>query len=81
MKNEKYPELTQLFLKYVAVDTQSDENSQTVPSSPKEVDFLSKLAEELQVIGLTNVRIMPDGYVFAELASNTDNKKIPTIGS
>ncbi|AFS40349.1 peptidase T [Leuconostoc gelidum JB7] len=80
MKNEKYPELTQLFLKYVAVDTQSDENSQTVPSSPKEVDFLSNLAEELQVIGLTNVRIMPDGYVFAELASNTDNKKIPTIG-
>lgn len=76
----KYPELTERFLKYVKVDTQSDENSTTVPSSPKEVAFLAELAEELKHIGLENVRTMPDGYVFAELSSNIDNANVPTIG-
>lgn len=76
----KYPELTERFLKYVKIDTQSDENSTTVPSSPKEVAFLAELAEELKHIGLENVRTMPDGYVFAELSSNIDNAKVPTIG-
>lgn len=76
----KYPELTERFLKYVKIDTQSDENSTTVPSSPKEVAFLAELAEELKHIGLENVRTMPDGYVFAELLSNIDNANVPTIG-
>lgn len=76
----KYPELTERFLKYVKIDTQSDENSTTVPSSPKEVAFLAELAEELKHIGLENVRTMPDGYVFAELSSNIDNANVPTIG-
>ena len=76
----KYPELTERFLKYVKVDTQSDENSETVPSSPKEVAFLADLAEELKAIGLENVRTMKDGYVFAELSSNIDDSAVPTIG-
>lgn len=76
----KYPELTERFLKYVKIDTQSDENSTTVPSSPKEVAFLAELAEELKHIGLENVRTMADGYVFAELSSNIDNANVPTIG-
>ncbi|MFT9030341.1 peptidase T [Leuconostoc pseudomesenteroides] len=76
----KYPELTDRFLKYVKIDTQSDENSTTVPSSPKEVAFLAELAEELKHIGLENVRTMADGYVFAELSSNIDNANVPTIG-
>ncbi|MCT4388027.1 peptidase T [Leuconostoc pseudomesenteroides] len=76
----KYPELTERFLKYVKIDTQSDENATTVPSSPKEVAFLAELAEELKHIGLENVRTMPDGYVFAELSSNIDNANVPTIG-
>ncbi|WP_349549502.1 peptidase T [Leuconostoc pseudomesenteroides] len=76
----KYPELTERFLKYVKIDTQSDENATTVPSSPKEVAFLAELAEELKHIGLENVRTMADGYVFAELSSNIDNANVPTIG-
>ncbi|MBD9364233.1 peptidase T [Leuconostoc mesenteroides] len=76
----KYPELTERFLKYIKVDTQSDENSETVPSSPKEVAFLADLAEELKAIGLENVRTMKDGYVFAELSSNIDDSAVPTIG-
>lgn len=80
MANEKYPELTKRFLKYVAVDTQSDEFSQTVPSSNKEVAFLADLATELKTIGLENVRTMSDGYVFAELKSNNNDDTTPTIG-
>ncbi|KAA8362543.1 peptidase T [Leuconostoc carnosum] len=77
---EKYPELVKRFLKYVAVDTQSDENSTSVPSSPKEIAFLANLTEELKSIGLENVRTMPDGYVFAELSKNSDDDNVPTIG-
>ncbi|GMA69131.1 peptidase T [Leuconostoc litchii] len=76
----KYPGLTERFLKYIEVDTQSDENSETVPSSPKEVAFLADLTEELTNIGLENVRTMDDGYVFAELSSNIDDEQVPTIG-
>ncbi|MGX7042773.1 peptidase T [Leuconostoc holzapfelii] len=80
MTSEKYPELVNRFLQYVAVDTQSDENATTVPSSPKEVAFLVDIAKELKTIGLENVRTMADGYVFAELAGNVDNAQVPTIG-
>ncbi|WP_083989397.1 peptidase T, partial [Fructobacillus ficulneus] len=71
--SEKYPNLVSRFLRFVQVDTRSDEESQTVPSSPKEVQFLKDLAQELKDLGLTNVRTMADGYVFAELASNLPN--------
>ncbi|ADG39737.1 MULTISPECIES: peptidase T [Leuconostoc] len=78
--NENYPELTQRFLNYVAVDTQSDEASLTIPSSTKEVAFLANLAKELKKIGLENVRTMSDGYVFSELSSNVEDETIPVIG-
>ncbi len=50
------------FLRYVKIDTQSDEDSKTIPSSPKEVAFLRDLSMELETLGLENVRTMPDGY-------------------
>lgn len=78
--NENYPELTQRFLNYVAVDTQSDEASLTIPSSTKEVTFLANLSKELKKIGLENVRTMSDGYVFSELSSNVEDETIPVIG-
>lgn len=77
---EKYPNLTDRFLRYVKIDTQSDENSTTVPSSPKEVAFLKDLAVELQEIGLQDVQALPDGYVFATLPANIDATDVPTIG-
>lgn len=80
MSNDNYPNLINRFLKYVAVDTQSDEYSKTIPSSPKEVAFLNDLSLELKRIGLQKVRTMADGYIFAELDSNSENKNIPTIG-
>lgn len=74
---EKYPNLTDRFLRYVKIDTQSDENT---PLSPKEAAFLKDLAVELQEIGLQDVQELPDGYVFATLPANIDVTDVPTIG-
>ncbi|MBJ7627506.1 peptidase T [Weissella confusa] len=79
MSEEVYPNLVDRFIRYVKVNTRSNEESTTVPSDPKEVAFLADLAEELKALGLENVRTMADGYVFAELASNID-ADVPAIG-
>ncbi|MBU7557155.1 peptidase T [Weissella paramesenteroides] len=79
MTEELYPNLVDRFIDYVKINTQSNENSTTIPSDPKEVAFLKDLANELKAIGLENVRTMSDGYVFAELSANID-KQMPTIG-
>ncbi|HAN17262.1 MAG: peptidase T [Bacteroidetes bacterium GWC2_33_15] len=67
------------FLKYVQIDTQSDEDSQTFPSTKKQFDLAYHLEKELKQLGLKNVDVDTYGYVTATLPSNTD-KKIPTIG-
>ena len=79
MSEELYPNLVDRFIRYVKINTRSNEESTTVPSDPKEVAFLADLAEELKGLGLENVRTMADGYVFAELASNID-ADVPAIG-
>ena len=79
MSEELYPNLVDRFIRYVKINTRSNEASTTVPSDPKEVAFLADLAEELKGLGLENVRTMADGYVFAELASNID-ADVPAIG-
>lgn len=79
MSEELYPNLVDRFIRYVKVNTRSNEESTTVPSDPKEVAFLADLAEELKGLGLENVRTMADGYVFAELASNID-ADVPAVG-
>lgn len=79
MSEELYPNLVDRFIRYVKVNTRSNEESTTVPSDPKEVAFLADLAEELKGLGLENVRTMADGYVFAELASNID-ADAPAVG-
>lgn len=77
--NAVYPNLVERFVRYVKIDTRSDETSTTTPSDPKEVAFLADLAVELEEMGLENVRTMSDGYVFAELSSNIE-ADVPTIG-
>lgn len=79
MTETVYPNLIDRFVRYTKVNTRSNEESTTVPSDPKEVAFLADLATELKDLGLENVRTMADGYVFAELAANTD-ADVPTIG-
>ena len=71
--------LTKRFLKYVSFDTQSSDSSETTPSTPKQMIFAEYLRDELISIGLQNVELDANGYLYATLPSNTD-KPVPTIG-
>ena len=66
------------FLRYVAVDTQSDENSESQPSTGKQLVLLEMLRDELRVLGL-EAELDQWGYVMATLPSNLDHKA-PAIG-
>ena len=66
------------FLRYVAIDTQSDENSESQPSAAKELDLLKLLCKELNDMGL-EATLDEYGYVMGTLPSNID-KKVPAIG-
>lgn len=66
------------FLRYVAVDTQSDPESETQPSAAKELDLLKMLNEELLAMGIEST-IDEYGYVMASIPSNCD-KDIPAVG-
>lgn len=67
------------FIGYVTVDTESDPESNTTPSTSKQWDLANKLAEELKQIGLSDVSIDDKSYVMATLPSNLDYE-VPTIG-
>ena len=67
------------FISYVTVDTESDPNSETTPSTSKQWDLANKLADELKAIGLQDVTIDDNAYIMATLPSNVDHK-VPTIG-
>ncbi len=67
------------FLKYVKYDTQSNEESETFPSDPKQLELSKDLVEELKEIGLEDAHMDEWGYVMATLPSNTD-KDVPVIG-
>ena len=67
------------FLSYVKIDTESDPNSDTTPSTEKQWKLANKLAEELEAIGLSNVSIDDNAYVMATLPSNVKHD-VPAIG-
>lgn len=67
------------FLKYVKYDTQSNEDSTTFPSDPKQLELSKALVEELKQIGLKDAVMDEYGYVMATLPSNTA-KNVPAIG-
>ncbi|MGI2775662.1 peptidase T [Bacillus cytotoxicus] len=72
-------ELIERFTRYVKIDTQSNEESHTVPSTPGQIEFGKQLVEELKQIGLIEVTMDENGYVMATLPANTD-KDVPVIG-
>jgi tripeptide aminopeptidase len=72
-------EIIERFTKYVQVDTQSDPNSDTCPSTPGQWTLAKMLVEELKAIGMEEVTIDENGYIMATLPANTD-KDVPTIG-
>jgi tripeptide aminopeptidase len=67
------------FISYVIIDTESDPNSDTTPSTAKQWDLANKLVDELKAIGMQNVTIDENAYIMATLPSNIDHE-VPTIG-
>ena len=72
-------DIVERFLNYVSFDTQSAEDSQTVPSTAKQLDFAKYLRDELKYEGFDDVEMDDNGYVYATLKSNI-KKEVPTIG-
>ncbi len=72
-------ELIDRFISYVTIDTQSDAESSTTPSTEKQWDLAHKLHQELLDLGLSDVSIDDNGYIMATLPA-TSTKKIPVIG-
>lgn len=71
--------LTERFLKYVSFDTQSDDSSETTPSTSKQRIFADYLKSELESLGLEDVYMDENAYVYATLPANVDYD-VPVIG-
>ena len=72
--------ITERFLNYTQFDTQSCEDSQTVPSTARQLVFARYLTEELLREGLSDVQMDEKGYIYATLPANTQSVNVPTIG-
>lgn len=73
-------ELKERFLKYVAIDTQSSEESETFPSTEKQWTLLRLLVEEMKALGLTEVSIDKYGYAMGTIPASEDCEDAPVIG-
>lgn len=67
------------FLKYVQVDTQSDPESQSTPSTEKQKNLAKILYKELLDMGIKNVELDQYGYIYASIPANTDKPNVPKI--
>lgn len=76
----KMSNVCEKFLRYVAVDTQSDPQSSTSPSSAKQFDLAKLLKGELEAMGAKDVKLDEYGYVYAEIPTNVPEKNLPAIG-
>ena len=72
--------LSQRFINYTTFDTQSDENSQTTPSTQKQLVFARYLRDEMIAEGLSDVVLNDMGYLYATLPANTEAEGMPVIG-
>lgn len=76
-KNYNYT-VTDRFIRYAKIDTQSDPNSNTCPSTEKQKNLSRLLVEELKAMGISDAELDQHGYVYATIPSNT-NKNVPVI--
>ena len=74
-----YDTLKDRFLRYVKFETRSDEKSESIPSTPTQLEFAKILAKELEEIGMENVYVNDACFVNATLPGNVD-KEVPVIG-
>jgi tripeptide aminopeptidase len=70
--------VTERFLRYVVIDTQSSPGSSTYPSTEKQKDLGRLLVQELRALGIDDAHLDPHGYVYATVPANTD-KKVPVV--
>jgi tripeptide aminopeptidase len=70
----------QRFLGYVTVDTRSEEDSETFPSTAKQLDLLRRLRDELRAIGLDDASMDEHGYVFATVPATSKKVGVPVLG-
>lgn len=76
-----YDNLVPRFIKYVKTETRSNPESTTIPSTESQVAFAKTLVEELKELGLSDVKYNEkNGFVTAELPSNTDKENVRSIG-
>ena len=78
MLDEYQYTVAERFMRYVKIDTQSDPESPTQPSTAKQLDLSRLLVEELRQIGVGDAHLDDAGYVYATIGSNTE-KKVPVI--
>jgi len=71
--------VTERFLKYVTIDTQSDPGSNSFPSTEKQKDLGNLLVSELQAIGIADAHLDEFGYIYATIPANTQKENIPVI--
>jgi tripeptide aminopeptidase len=68
------------FLRYVTIDTRSDERSTTVPTTPGQLTLLRQLVRELRDLGVEDATIDGHGYVMATVPATTARRGVPVIG-
>lgn len=68
------------FLRYIKIDTQSNDKTGTTPSTKKQFDLANLLVKELKAIGLADAEVDEHCYVMATLESNSEKSDLPTIG-
>jgi len=78
MASDYSSSLIDRFIRYARLDTQSDPDSSTQPSTAKQLDLSRMLLAELKTMGLTDVELDEQGYLFASIPSNTE-KTVPVI--
>src|SRR5829696_3515619 len=68
------------FLRYVTFDTQSDEQSESYPSTAKQLILLNRLVDELKELGVADASIDKYGYVMATIPATRGKEEVPAIG-
>ena len=75
----KYPTLLERFIQYVKIDTQSDPNSLTVPSTEKQKDLGKLLVDQLLALGVHDAHMDNKGYVYATVPASSGHEYRPAV--
>jgi tripeptide aminopeptidase len=80
LKSEIRSSCVERFLRYVTIDTRSEEDSAAFPSTPKQLDLLRLLVDELRAVGVEDAAMDEYGYVFGTVPATTKKAGVPVLG-